>query len=1419
MKLAAHVSFRRKTGPALRGGLPERRCWQRLPVALACAALCTTALPAILDWAGTAPVLLASGDFGYGYTTMEFQYGLDWQGFCNSHPTAICTNITYWGIGANWSGGALPSFADDVRTPVGSLIVVGSYPSSYHGYIEAFGTANYMNAQGTLAIGFGGRMILGSADINDLRFSGLLQSDGRINISSISGDNGRITGAGTTFVQSIASPSFSVEVRQTQHFTLGAGVLFEGSLRLYGFEQATIENTGHLSTKANNDFSILLAGSSNFKNSGTLSAINEVGGFYHNREVLYGVTNHVHNTGLVEGAFTFDGVRFDNDGTVRLQRSLLKIASASATSADLSTFLALGGGSHTGLFQADAGTLLGFSGSFAAGHLFLPGSNIQSAGSVIFGKGVASVQGGYSAADTVIGTGAASVAFSGNQASFGTLTVNGASDVTFSGHEASFSTVTVNANGSATFATAQPVFIPVLNMAGGARFATQLASAVQTAHVGVGGNLSSEAPLVVTGLLGLDGGTVSHVDVHGALRWVSGALGGSVIRGSNTWLDGSRSLFGDVTAQTDTLWQGGNFTYWSNTYLNPVGRTVDLQGDFGIAGGGGRFDNRGTFRKSAGDGVASLGIAFDNSGSVIAERGTLVLGGGRQSGSLVAKQGAMIVLGGSLDITPLLVNQGRIDVNANTMRVLEDASYINAADAAFSVAAGLTVSGSGTFVNNGTAYTRQLDIQSGGTCPTNCGFVFNAGTMRVASFDNAGTLVNGAGATTLTLGDYGVALNGVNRPGATVDNLGSLQLHNIRLSNQGDINNRGVFRVDADSFLTGTGVITNRSQLTNNGSVVLTGTGRFDNHGQFDTAGRVLIDTNASLAGPGRYRQTGGRTTVDGLLQSGGDIAIDSGVLNGIGTVQGNVVLGPTGVIMPGHSPGLLTVDGNLTFADTPPLPNAAPNLEIEVASPASFDVLRVTGAVNLNLAVVEFRFLAGYVPKDGDSVSWLQAGRIVDNCQPWVSDTCPVFQTAGLPTDWTVIAAKDGNRLRLEVINEPATLDMSTQIIAANALTIAAGAIATNWTEDPYNTALRSLDNSGALYNRPNAWLEIDSLYNRAGGVTSNRGTIVNSVTLNEGILRIRPGAEFVNTWQFTNTGEVANHGLMTTFGTVLNTGNGRFDNSGTLSTRSLTNNSAASFDSSGLLDLVGNAAVRNEGQFTVSGRVQGGNEILNVGGTFTVTTTGVVQALDHCRDVQGLTHVDGRLEATSIMLEFGRVEGQGTLAGATSFINEKLVLPTTPSVLTVEGDLSLHQLFGFYEVELANSSLYTGLHVTGKVHVLNAMQVQFLLIDGYLPQLGDSFNWMSAAGGFDGEAIASGGIYSLSMVNGQALYTGWTPPDGMQVSFESGRIGFIAAVPEPATWLLWLACGMVALPVATRRRRLAASPSRMLPTGCRAC
>ena len=156
-----------------------------------------------------------------------------------------------------------------------------------------------------------------------------------------------------------------------------------------------------------------------------------------------------------------------------------------------------------------------------------------------------------------------------------------------------------------------------------------------------GGSASFDGTGVVApAVLNLNGalGGAQDVTVGSAMNWTGGAMTGTgrTIIPPGATLTINNPSFITMTSRTldnagTTVWTGAaNINVNDAVITNRVGALFNVQNDspLYVDGGAPRFDNAGTFRKSLSAGTTTLGVSFNNYGTVDIQGGTLTLGGG-----------------------------------------------------------------------------------------------------------------------------------------------------------------------------------------------------------------------------------------------------------------------------------------------------------------------------------------------------------------------------------------------------------------------------------------------------------------------------------------------------------------------------------------------------------------------------------------------------------------------------------------------------------------------------------------------------------------------------------------------------------------------------------------------------------------------
>ncbi len=465
-----------------------------------------------------------------------------------------------------------------------------------------------------------------------------------------------------------------------------------------------------------------------------------------------------------------------------------------------------------------------------------------------------------------------------------------------------------------------------------------------------GGHLSGTGTTTV-GALELLGTTDHHVY-------------GTLANNGTTTLRGSGTLYLRTGAQVRNE-LGASFVANSDVAQGGTGGDLDITR---WSGSGQSFDNRGTFLQD-GTHRTTIGIAFDNTGTVDINAGELEL-----------------TLGGTS-------NGGHFDVGAGTTLIFNGGTH--------DLDAATSLSGSGSILYSGGTVNHTGSLQHTGDVTVDGGTLalqHASNTLGNLAVDSGNLRVDGAlavqGSAIWSAGN----LNGTGT--TTFDDLTIVGSTNHHL--YGDLVNQGTTALRSDGIF----YLRDEVQIRNevgahfeaNSNVGAGGTGgdlriarwagsnhRFENHGTFAQAGNQrtttainfdntgLVDIQAGIldiAGA-TYRQTAGETRLSGgALVSNRLIEIDGGTLSGSGTVTGDVRI--DGALSPGQSPGLLSIDGDLTLGST-----SSFDIELEgLLLGTEYDSVDVTGTLLVG-GVLSVSFLSGFdnVVTAADAFTIAQAG------------------------------------------------------------------------------------------------------------------------------------------------------------------------------------------------------------------------------------------------------------------------------------------------------------------------------------------------------------------------------------------------------------------------------------------------------------
>ena len=386
-----------------------------------------------------------------------------------------------------------------------------------------------------------------------------------------------------------------------------------------------------------------------------------------------------------------------------------------------------------------------------------------------------------------------------------------------------------------------------------------------------GGNSQLNAPATIAGYT-QTAGTLSGTGtlaVSGASSWTAGTqtgagttqFGGALSLGGN----GSKTISGGRTLdlQGSTTWGGNtannnNVISFSNGTINNNG-SFDDQNAFSTAlshfSGTNTFNNAGSYTKS-GNSTTTIGIVFNNTGSLAINAGSMLLNGSTHSGPISIGTGASLEFRNGTNTLNGVTVSGNGTLVISTDNVGADGvPSINGGqvDTAFLLSGGPLYGTAHTI--NGTATWTGGSIRGDG-----------AGDFEVTSFNNDLT-ISGAG----TKGIYTGRTINLNAVTTWTGNTGANN-NAISFSNGGTVNNNGTFD-DNNGFnafiehsVGGPHNFNNAGTYNKNGNSVTT----VDGGVAFNNAGTVNINA-------GTFLPSGGSSTGSFVIAAGATLEFRNG--------------------------------------------------------------------------------------------------------------------------------------------------------------------------------------------------------------------------------------------------------------------------------------------------------------------------------------------------------------------------------------------------------------------------------------------------------------------------------------------------------------------------------------------------------------
>ncbi|MCE2917396.1 MAG: PEP-CTERM sorting domain-containing protein [Rubrivivax sp.] len=1408
-----------------------------LAAALACTALAGTPSRAQIAYSGGAPVWLADGT--------EFLTRDAWLAFCAGNPTANCVERHFWGLGGTWAG-AVPGAGDDVLVGAGQTVRVQAFDSRLRGPVAGQAFARDVQVLGRIELFDRLRVASGSFAELALGVGGVLESSGLAQVTRLTVDSGVRAAfegdGGTTRLQSWDGPALIAEVGWGHRLELTGDASGQGTLDAQVGQGAVLALTGRWS--------------------GDRWGANAPAG------TVQPFTGRVSNSGtLVARQIDFGALAFDNTGTTRVT---------------VGGTLVQRGGALGGRYEGEAGSSMSFEDalSMAAGssidtlgsvRLRLDRALVTSALAGDLRAAQVELQGRHALSGALV---AGQVTVTSSPTSNGSrlslvgpgvdvqrITLGdglGQSTLEVTGAGGRLGDVSLNTARVSLLGGAQAT-IGSLTHAGGSFNVVEVGSGAELVVAGTfqwgaqSGALSGFGTLRLQGASALDA-RADNVVVAGPLRIVN---------------EGTMALQGDLRA-------GGSAIDGFYSVRNGAGARLEISNGSLLSNS--RHINHGTWVQTAATGGGRTVFGpLDNHGLLRVEGGSLDLReGGVHTGRFEAADGAWIRLAGDNRFDAGIQTLGRVDVSARSIQIGSAGSYTVRNGTGFQaltldIAAGgrfdaeTRLAGSSLAVvdrldNAGTLRlvdaaldagsaavfnSGRLEFGGGERSAVQAGSLHNTGHLDLAAFNSRIAVTGSFQHAGTAYSEAWLTLRGTSvfEPGSQFENQGRIIVEGGDLNLLGSVTGAGwLVQTSGRTTLGAAGAPGNLSlgllgidagvletEGTINGHLVtIGGVGQWAASGptqligaRVTTQGEVTVPAGSELVvGGSEFRQTGGRTVVEGRLAAPA-LFIDGGVLRGSGTIDGDVFVGAGGTWEPGSSPGTVTVNGNVAInGGTLRLEFGADGRNDRIVASGS---LSVSGTLDIDIG--------GNAVLFGDSLSWAEAAS---------QDINATVVVPGLAPDLVGQLSGNGGTV---LFTDPG----ATPLAPGGSVFVPAGS--SQFVDGASN--LSSLAVEGRVANPASGVLDLGDLTVGASGSLLNRGIASAVSVFNDGQFVSRPGSRW-NLGQVTHRGRWINEGTVEVSGGLIaesafldnavgaqlqaqefsfvggvfdNRGIARFEqarlagesvriaaggelvatmltvagpvnNLGRLQAQRLVVDLGGALVNNGVLEIgVDGAEVNGElrldaGDLLGQGRLQQ-NGRLHVATGRTLRLVGAPFGQG-----AGTTTLEGRIEASEVLLEGGTLEGNGQIAADVVLSGGAEISPG-PGLATLGIDGNLNARGGRFTIGLGHGGALDRLEVGGDAvfdfGVGNA--IVFQLNGGYVPADGDSFNWLLAGGMLSGVVDSSWRVEAPDGLGGFLLWGDaggiYQPaPTGLRIVFEGSEIYFTTTpVPEPATLLLMLA------------------------------